>query len=241
MSFHLVFAQAVGSGEAITAWSMIVDGTPSTKVVMSVLAALNLLSWGVIIWKFFQYRRMDSQADIFMAQFQKTNRLEDAYAGIRSLPESAFTRVFRRGVNFFSELRPGALGEGRTAVGLSAAQLEVLRMILEKEEGDELDKLSRGLPWLAAAATAGPLLGLLGTVFGVMNSFIGVASAGSANITAVAPGIAEALIATAAGLIVAIPAAICYNVFASRLKNFTSVLEGFSSELIGALAREGKI
>lgn len=241
MSFHLIFAQAAGSGEAITAWSMIVDGTPSTKVVIFILALFNLLSWSVIIWKFFQYRRMNRHETEFMAQFARAGRLEEAYTGIRNLPESAFTRVFRKGINFFSELRPGALAEGKTSVGLSAAQLEVLRLVLEKEEGDELDKLAKGLPWLAAAAAAGPLLGLLGTVFGVMNSFIGVASAGSANITAVAPGIAEALIATAAGLIVAIPAAICYNVFASRLRGFTSSLEGFSSELIGALAREGKI
>lgn len=241
MSLHLTLAQAAGSGEAMTAWTMIVDGTTSTKVVMLVLALFNLLSWGVIIWKFFQYRKMDRQGNVFIAQFEKTSRLEDAYAGIRNLPESAFTRVFRKGVNFYSELRPGALAEGSTAVGLSAAQLEVLRLVLEKEEGEEVDNLAKGLPWLAATATAGPLLGLLGTVFGVMNSFVGVASAGSANITAVAPGIAEALIATAAGLVVAIPAAICYNIFASRLRHFTSELEGFSSELIGALAREGKI
>jgi biopolymer transport protein TolQ len=241
VSLHLTFAQAAGSGEAMTAWSMIVDGTTSTKVVMLVLALFNLLSWGVIIWKFFQYRKMDRQADIFISQFEKTTRLEDAYAGIRNLPESAFTRVFRKGVNFYSELRPGALSEGSAAVGLSAAQLEVLRLVLEKEEGEEVDNLAKGLPWLAATATAGPLLGLLGTVFGVMNSFVGVASAGSANITAVAPGIAEALIATAAGLVVAIPAAICYNIFASRLKHFTAALDGFSRDLIGTLAREGKI
>ena len=241
MSLHFIFAQAAGSGEAMTAWTMIVDGTPSTILVMLVLAMFNLLSWGVIIWKFFQYRRMDKQAGVFMTQFERSSHLEAAYSGIRNLPESAFTRVFRKGINFFSELRPGALAEGKSSVGLSAAQLEVLRQILEKEEGSEIDNLSRGLPWLAATATAGPLLGLLGTVLGVMNSFVGVAAAGSANITAVAPGIAEALIATAAGLVVAIPAAICYNIFASRLKHFTSSLEGFSSELIGALAREGKI
>jgi biopolymer transport protein TolQ len=135
VSLHLIFAQAAGSGETMTAWSMIVDGTPSTKVVISVLAFFNLLSWGVIIWKFFQYRRMDRQADVFISQFEKTGRLEDAYAGIRNLPESAFTRIFRKGVNFFSELRPGALSEGSTSVGLSAAQLEVLRRVLEKEEG----------------------------------------------------------------------------------------------------------
>jgi biopolymer transport protein TolQ len=90
-------------------------------------------------------------------------------------------------------------------------------------------------------ATVAPLLGLLGTVLGVMNSFIGVATAGSANISAVAPGVAEALLTTVAGLVVAIPAAIGYNYFVARLNLFMSELEGFSSEFIGTLAREGKI
>ena len=149
--------------------------------------------------------------------------------------------MFRRGVNFFSELRPGALREGVQVQGLSSAQLEVLRLVLEKEEVEERDQLAHGLQWLAIVATVSPLLGLLGTVLGVMNSFIGVAAAGSANISAVAPGIAEALITTVAGLIVAIPAAIAYNYYSGKLQLFMSELEGFSSEFIGTLAREGKV
>ena len=241
MSVHFVLAQAAASGEAMTWWSMIANGTTSTKVVVGVLAFFNLISWGVIIWKFVEYWRLRRQGKRFMKFFERAERLEDAYAKLQTVPQSAFSRIFRKGLNFFSDLRPGALAEGGGGGGLSATQLEVLRMVLEKEEAEELDALGRGLPVLAATATVGPLLGLLGTVFGVMNSFVGVAEAGSANITAVAPGIAEALIATAIGLVVAIPAAICYNLFASRLLLFTSELEGFSSQLIGALAREGKI
>lgn len=101
--------------------------------------------------------------------------------------------------------------------------------------------MARGLSWLAIAAAAGPLLGLLGTVLGVMNSFLGVAASGSSSITVVAPGIAEALVATAGGLVVAIPAAMAYNWLTSKLNRFTGELEGISSELIGALAREGRI
>src|SRR5690606_18333579 len=152
-----------------------------------------------------------------------------------------FTRVFRKGVNFFSELRPGALREGVAVAGLSPAQLEVWRLVLEKEEGEERGEIAHGLQWLAIVATVSPLLGLLGTVLGVMNSFIGVAAAGSANISAVAPGVAQALITTVAGLVVAIPAAIAYNYFAGRLQLFMSELEGLSSEFIGSLAREGKL
>jgi biopolymer transport protein TolQ len=117
----------------------------------------------------------------------------------------------------------------------------VLRLVLEKEESEERDELALGIHWLAVVATVAPLLGLLGTVLGVMNSFIGVAAAGSANISAVAPGVAEALITTVAGLIVAIPAAIGYNYFVNRLGLIMNELEGFSSEFIGTLAREGKL
>jgi biopolymer transport protein TolQ len=125
--------------------------------------------------------------------------------------------------------------------GLSPAQLEVLQMVLEKEEGEERDELTAGLYWLAIIATVSPLLGLLGTVLGVMNSFVGVAAAGSSSINAVAPGIAEALVATAGGLVAAIPAAMGYNYLTARLNRIMGELEGFSSEFIGGLAREGRI
>jgi biopolymer transport protein TolQ len=220
---------------------MIVDGTPSTQIILGILFIFSLMSWALIVWKYFLFRKVWKQAGGFLDHMEKATRLEEAYRSIRTLPESPFTRVFRRGVNFFSELRPGALREGAVVAGLSTAQLEVLRLVLEKEEGEERDEMAHGLQWLAIIATVSPLLGLLGTVLGVMNSFIGVAAAGSANITAVAPGVAQALSTTVAGLIVAIPAAIAYNYFAGRLQLFMSELEGFSSEFIGTLAREGKV
>jgi len=220
---------------------MIMDGNISTKLILGLLAVFSLVSWALIVWKYMMFRRLWVQAGGFLDHLEGARRLEEAYRGILALPESPFTRVFRKGVNFFSELRPGALREGVAVVGLSSAQLEVLRLVLEKEEGEERDEIAHGLQWLAIIATVSPLLGLLGTVLGVMNSFIGVAAAGSANISAVAPGVAEALTTTVAGLTVAIPAAIAYNYFAGRLQLFMSELEGFSSEFIGSLAREGKV
>jgi len=220
---------------------MIADGTITTKLILGLLAVFSLFSWSLIFWKIMMFRRLWDQASGFLDHMEGSPRLADSYRSVLSLPESPFTRVFRKGVNFFSELRPGALREGVTVAGLSPAQLEVLRMVLEKEEVEERDEIAHGLQWLAIIATVSPLLGLLGTVLGVMNSFIGVASAGSANISAVAPGVAEALTTTVAGLVVAIPAAIAYNYFAGRLQLFMSELEGFSSEFIGTLAREGKV
>jgi biopolymer transport protein TolQ len=131
----------------MTIWSMIASGTTGTKVVVAILAVFNLLSWGVIIWKLFQYARVHRQAGRFMSHFERSPRLEDAYKGILSMPESPFTRVFRKGINFYSELRPGALSGTGAGVGLSVAQLEVFRLVLEKEETEELDALGRGQPW----------------------------------------------------------------------------------------------
>jgi len=227
------------SGEFGNVWRMIASGTLSTQLIMALLALFSLVSWAIIVIKWLQFRRLRQESDRFVERLEKADRLEDAFHSIMALPESPFTRVFKRGMTFYSELRPAArTGEVK---GLLPAQLEVLRLVLEKEEGDERDGLTGGLIWLAIFATASPLLGLLGTVIGVMNSFIGVANAGSSSINAVAPGIAEALVATAGGLVVAIPAAIGYNYLTGRLNLFMGELEGFSSEFIGALAREGRI
>lgn len=240
MSTTLLLAQ-VRPDEFETVWRMVADGTPSTKLILVVLSLFSLGSWAVIFWKVMVFRRLEKLAVAFHEQLRRGERLDEAYRGVISLPESPFTRVFRSGVNFFSELRPGALSERGGTIAFSIVQLEALKLVLEKEEGLERDELSQGLSWLAIIATASPLLGLLGTVIGVMNSFVGVAAAGSSSINAVAPGIAEALIATAAGLVAAIPAAMGYNLLADKLQLFMGQLEGFSSELIGTLAREGKI
>ena len=227
------------SGEFGNVWRMIAGGTVSTKLIMLLLAIFSLVSWGIIVLKAVQLRRLRRESDRFVERLERADRLDDAFTSILALPESPFTRVFKRGMTFYSELRPPSRsGEVK---GLLPTQLEVLRLVLEKEEADERDSLTKGLYWLAIFATTSPLLGLLGTVLGVMNSFIGVAEAGSSNITAVAPGIAEALIATAGGLVVAIPAAIGYNYLSGKLNLFMGELEGFSSEFIGALAREGRI
>lgn len=225
-----------------SAFDMVVGGTLPTKVVLLALGLFSLASWWIIFWKARQFQRIQRQGDEFIDAMEQAQRLEDAYNAILSLPESPYARVFRQGVNFFSELRPGALRQGAApSEGLSSAQLEVLRLVLEKEEAEERDDLSRGLSWLAVVGSVSPLMGLLGTVIGVMNAFLGITATGSTNIGAVAPGVAEALITTVAGLFVAIPAVIAYNHFVSRLNLVTGELEGFSSEFIGTLAREGRV
>ena len=221
---------------------MVVGGTLPTRIVLLILVAASLFTWWLIFHKWKQFREVRLQGDRFLECMERAQRLDDAYKAILSLPESPYGRVFRQGVNFFSELRPGALREGATPIeGLSLTQLEALRLVLEKEEAEERDELAHGLGWLATIGSVAPLLGLMGTVIGIMNAFLGITSAGSSNIMAVAPGVAEALITTVAGLAVAIPAVIAYNQFVAQLNLVSGELEGFSSEFIGTLAREGLI
>lgn len=220
-----------------SAWDMVADATITTKVILIVLFIGSLLSWVLIIWKWIQFRRARVLEHEFLDHVAQAQHLDEAYKAVIALPDSPYLRVFRHGMNFFSGLRPRQNPSG----GLSAAQVETLRMVLEKEQVGERDAMSHGLPWLAIIATVSPLLGLMGTVVGVMDAFVGISVQGTANITAVAPGIAEALITTVTGLAVAIPAVIGYNYFASRLGLFAGELQGFANEFIGALAREGKI
>ncbi len=223
-------------------WDMVAGATPATKIVLIVLVAFSLLSWVLIFWKWSEFRRIREEGDEFVREMESSAGLADVYGALRGLTETPYTRVFRQGVNFFSELRPRALHDPVDPTeGLTPTQLDTLWLVLEKGLSQERDDLAHGLSWLAIIGSVSPLLGLMGTVIGVMNSFLGITARGSANIAAVAPGIAEALVTTVVGLAVAIPAVIAYNHYAAKLGLFTSELEGFASEFVGTLAREGRL
>ena len=237
-----IVAQVGGRDGAPSAFDLISNGSAITWVVLGTIALFSLASWIIILWKIGQFRRIKRDGLRFNDAMRHAQRLEDAHTVLVRLPESPHSRVFRSGINFFSELRPGALKANAPAsTGLSEAQLNALWLMLEKVQEEERDTLANGLVWLSIVAVVSPLLGLLGTVIGVMDSFLGVTATGAANIGAVAPGIAEALVTTAFGLVAAIPAAIAYNFFVTRLNTFSGTLEGFASEFIGALAREGRL
>jgi len=235
-------APAQGQPLASSPWAMAADATVVTKIILLVLAVFSLMSWMQIAWKWKEFRGVRRSGDAFVEGIGRTAGLRELYQILQNLEDSPYTRVFRHGINFFTDLRPAALRVPEEPTeGLTSAQLDAMRLVLEKELSEERDDLGHGLTWLAIIGSVSPLLGLMGTVVGVMNSFLGITAQGSANIAAVAPGIAEALITTVAGLAVAIPAVIAYNHFASKLALFTSELEGSANELIGTLAREGRV
>jgi biopolymer transport protein TolQ len=214
-----------------------------TQFVLAILVLFSVVSWYLIVLKWWQFRRMRLQADRFMGEIEKAQRLDDAYHAAMRLPSSPYNRLLREGIHFFSELKPGKLKDGPLPVDvpLTTTQLEALRMVLAKEVAAERDAAARFIPWLATFGSVSPLLGLLGTVLGVMDAFIGIAVGGSGNIGAVAPGVAEALVTTVAGLAVAVPSVMAYNIFVNRLGLFAGELEGFAQEIIGTMAREGRL
>ncbi len=221
-------------------WQLLLIATPATQVVLGVTAVLSLYSWFVIAVKWWHFRKLRAQANRFFQGLEGAPKLPDAYRVVMKLPASPFSRVFREAMSFYNELVPGVVRDGPTGkVSLTPTQLEALRMILGKEVGAERDGAARLVTGLATIGSVSPLLGLLGTVLGVMDAFLGMGQKGSGNIAAVAPGIAEALITTVAGIGAAIPALMAYNYFANRLGRFEGELDGFANGLVGWMAREG--
>lgn len=233
----------VGGALPSSPWELVRASSGTTRVIIAVLLVFSVASWFIIVRKWYQFRTLRRHGDRLFKQLEHTVRLEDAYRIVMKLPESPYRRLFKEGVNFFSELRPGALKDTSPGqhTALTQTQLDVLKMVFDKEVAVERDLMARFIPWLATFGSVSPLLGLMGTVLGVMNSFLGIATGGSGNVAAVAPGIAEALITTVLGLAVAIPAVIAYNVFVNRLGLFAGELEGFSQEIVGTMAREGRV
>ncbi len=219
---------------------LVLNATPFSKVVLVVLAVLSLASWAVMFSKWGTYRRTEKAAKKFMVEFHKCNRLEEVASLAKRSQPSAHTRVLQRALQFLTETRTVSDGSGAPAT-LSASQVQALRLVLDSETNSERDALGTYIPFLAMVGSVSPLLGLMGTVIGVIGAFLGVARGGSGNLAAIAPGVAEALIATAFALAVAIPAYFGYNLFAARLNRFDGELDGFGSEVIALMAREGRI
>lgn len=232
----------VGRAVPTTSWEIIATASPETKVVLAVLALFSAVSWYIIFAKGWQFRRVRKAGKVFFAAVAHASRLEEARSAVAALPASPFARLFNEAITFYSELVPGGLSGNRPDGGqLTHTQLEALRMVLETQVDAEHDQLGSNIVWLATLGSVSPLLGLLGTVLGVMDAFIGISTSGAGNLAAVAPGVAEALVATVAGLAVAIPSVIAYNVFSARQNFIAGELEGFGRELIATMAREGRL
>jgi biopolymer transport protein TolQ len=233
--------QVSGSAIPSTPWEMVMGGQPLNKAVFAVLVVLSLVSWAVMFAKWREFARVRRSGSGFLRDFEHAATLDEAQRAAARARPGPHTRVFARAIEFLQDVKPAMAGTAERAPRYSGSQVEGLRLVLDTQTNAERDRLGRMLPWLATIGAVSPLLGLLGTVIGVIYAFLGIARSGSGNLSAVAPGVAEALVATALALAVAIPAVMGYNIFASRLNRVDGELEGFGSELIALLVREGRI
>ncbi len=221
---------------------MVITSDAATKVVLGILSVLSLVSWAIMLAKWWEFRALERVSERFVDDVEQATKFEQAAALARRAKPSPFTKVVTRAAQFLSDVRSAqaATPDGAPPT-LSAAQVEALRLVLDAEAENSRTRYGRYIPVLAIIASASPLIGLLGTVLGVISAFLGLSSKGSGNIGAVAPGVATALMATAAALTVAIPAVFGYNIFANRLNRMAARVDGFGSEVIGLMAREGRL
>jgi biopolymer transport protein TolQ len=217
-------------------FSRAAQGGPVVFSCLMILIGLSISTWAIIAAKYFFLRKMAVTSELFIKSFWDSRSLNDLNGRLQEYPFSPVREVFRSGYNELvrgSQLRDQAVNH-ETAVH---AAMENLQRTLQKAKNIEKRKLEKFMPILAITASASPFIGLFGTVWGIMNAFEGIARTGSASLAAVAPGISEALIATAFGLGAAIPAAIGYNVFVARIRSSIGDLDGFSIDLLNIVER----
>lgn len=202
---------------------LIKQSGPVAKVVLLILLFFSVVSWAIILSKWASLRRARTQSGRFLRAFRKAQRLQDMMAVSDQFKPSPLVPVFENG---FQEFRRGQ----------NIASVQRATQIASSEE---LTRLERRLPWLATTGAVTPFIGLFGTVWGIIDAFQGLGNAGAATLRAVAPGISEALITTAAGLFAAIPAVIFYNFFTHDMREFGARMDDFSLELVNVLERGG--
>ncbi|MEM9474579.1 MAG: protein TolQ [Pseudomonadota bacterium] len=212
-------------------WGLFLRATITVKIVMIVLVLASFWAWAVIIQKLFDYRRARSQADMFDRAFWSGQPLDELYDQIGDRPRSASERVFVSGM---VEWRRSHRDDG----GLIAGAQSRIDRSMDVAIAKEAEGLNKGLALLATVGSTSPFIGLFGTVWGIMHSFIEIAKQQSTNLAVVAPGIAEALLATGLGLLAAIPAVIFYNKLSADSDRIVSGYEAFADEFATILSRQ---
>jgi biopolymer transport protein TolQ len=216
--------------EQMTVWSLVNDASLLVKLVMLTLLAASLASWYLIVQRSLLLGRSERLARDFLRRFRETGDLTTLYREGAERGDAALENLFRAGYGEYAQLRrdPGVARETL----IDGVERSLLVAISEQEA-----RLEKGLTLLATIGSVSPYIGLFGTVWGIMNSFIGLSQVQQATLSTVAPGIAEALIATAIGLFAAIPAVVAYNRFSARVAALSTRLYAFGNELQGRLQR----
>jgi biopolymer transport protein TolQ len=205
------------------------------QVVMVGLLAFSVVSWAIIAFKYRILRRSYHESETFLDVFWSSKRLDAIYQRSESLSASPVSQVFRAGYIELAKIKKK--GEGEATSDTQLGSLESIERSMRRAASAELTGLESLVPFLATVGSTSPFIGLFGTVIGIMNSFQDIGSMGSANLATVAPGIGGALVATAFGLMAAIPAVIAYNYFLTRIRILDTEMSNFSSDFLNIIKR----
>ncbi len=214
-----------------TMWALFARATLTVKLVMLMLMAASIWCWAIIVDKLIQYRKARAEAEVFDRAFWSGEPLDALFDQIGTTPTGQSQKVFAAGM---LEWRRSHRQDGGLIAGAQARIDRSMDVAILKESA----KLQKGLPVLATVGSTAPFVGLFGTVWGIMNAFIEIAQSQNTNLAVVAPGIAEALLATGLGLLAAIPAVIFYNKLSADSDRIVSGYESFADEFATILSRQ---
>jgi biopolymer transport protein TolQ len=228
----------VPTREALTSGvlDLVLTAGPVAKAILLILALFSIESWALIVEKWWQFRRVRRQTLTFLKAYREARTPALVHASARKLRDSPLAQLYVAAYNEMGtrDVVDQVLDDGDE---MSSGRLDMVARALRRIAGLEVARLERYLPFLATTASSTPFIGLFGTVFGIIAAFHGIGQQGSASLAVVAPGISEALIATAAGLGAAIPAVIGYNYFINRVKHWATEMESFSLDLLNLFSR----
>ncbi|MDR1873381.1 MAG: protein TolQ [Deltaproteobacteria bacterium] len=210
--------------------AMILKAGPMVKSIMGILLLASIISWGITLLKLAQLSRANRQSTRFLNSFFKSRSLANLFSEAGDYGDSPVAHIFRVGYQ--------ELGRAHKARLETRVAMENVQRALRRAANSESLRLYKNLPFLASCGNATPFIGLFGTVWGIMGSFHEIGLKGTANLANVAPGISEALVATAAGLATAIPAVIFFNYFNSRVRSVESEMGSFMADFVNILERD---
>ena len=210
------------------------------KLVLILLLFFSVVSWAIILFKFFQIHRANSESDRFMDFFWKSKRFDTIASQVDRFANSPLTVLFNEGYGELKKVVEVVEGSGASegsALSTDLGGVENVSRALRRATNSEITRLEKYLTFLATTGSTSPFIGLFGTVWGIMTAFEGIGKTGSASLAVVAPGIAEALIATAIGLVAAIPAVMAYNHFQHKIRVLINEMDSFSTEFLNIVQR----
>ena len=219
---------------------LVARSSPVSKIVLLVLVLFSITSWAIILYKLWTLSRAERQSSSFLDVFRRSSKFSEVQAVCKTLAESPLVGVFQAGyTELNAQLRAGGASGTNPGTGTRATlkSLTAVDRALLRAATVELNKLENRVSFLATTASITPYIGLFGTVWGIMAAFQGIGATGSTNLGVVAPGIAEALIATAAGLFAAIPAVYFYNHVTGRIRLLGSEMDDFALEFLNISER----